>query len=144
MPVFADGDIGAKQRVWNEVKTIVETLAQPENEEKANRTTFAVAEVEMKSGGRETWIASAGQEKRVPRKFRTDMMKIKASNIHPDGQRGNNLNDAESKLIRQAQAEGVTIKAIGASREMCLVCQTAADDAGVLDTVVTPMEDLKL
>ena len=49
-------------------------------------------------------------------------MIVKSRNLHPQGERGNNLNDAEGKLIRQAQAEGAIIKAIGATREMCSVC----------------------
>ena len=143
-PTFAGPEAEAKERVWNEVKGIVEELATPRFKKKAGRTTYSVAEVETADGRRELWITGAGKDFYVHPGLKTEEMKVKSRNLHPDGKPGNNLNDAESKLIRQAEAEGARIKAIGATREMCPTCQGAAKDAGIPEeAIVTPKETIR-
>lgn len=64
MPDFQTGDSDAKQRIWAAIRQIVRQLDQ--DPERAGRITFAVCEVETAAGLRETWIAGAGKDGRVP------------------------------------------------------------------------------
>jgi hypothetical protein len=135
-PEFKTGDTAAKDRIWNHAKTIWERMDSREQ----GKTTYAVAEVEMEDGERETWVAHAGQRGYVAPKYREGAGRV-INNLHPDGKPGNDLNDAEGKIIREADKLGATIEALGATREMCPVCQAIALEHGIdLDVVVTPLK----
>ena len=96
--------------------------------------------METADGRRELWAAEAGEQPNTPRRqYRPDGATTK-NEPHPAYTPRSHLNDAEAHLIRAAQKEGATIKAMGATREMCPICQQAAAAAGVLDTAVTPLE----
>lgn len=107
--------------------------------EEDKRTTYAVAEVKTKNGKTETWIASAGVRGYVRPDLKNKGDKV-INNLHPKGQPGNHLNDAEGKLMREAKKRGATIKALGATKPMCNTCQRSARARGLTETVVTPFK----
>lgn len=121
-----------------EIKARIDEIKSVMTEEEKKRTTYAVALVRTKDGKKEMWISSAGQKGLV----RTDIKKndkvIKNKRLEGNGE--NRLNDAEQTLMREADAQGAEILAMGASRDMCPKCQDVARPKGILPRMVTPLK----
>ena len=105
------------------------------------RTTYAVARVTTKDGISEYWVAAAGKVGNVPRIIReaagTDIV---AKNKNKRGNGQNRLNDAERTIIRTAKKQGAKIEAMGATRDMCPMCEKASKRAGILSKISTPIK----
>jgi hypothetical protein len=105
-------------------------------------TTFAVADVTTKDGENVTLVAAAGRkDDKIPTKLREDGDVFVRDQKMQNGDFNNRLNDAEQKIMRRVDQEGGTINAMGATREVCTVCQDRAIEAGVLEKIVTPLEE---
>jgi hypothetical protein len=146
---FTDGLIASKKEMQfnNQAPTLedkravqarVDDIKNVMSEEEKKRTTFGVALVRTKDGKKEFWVSSAGQKGIVRTDIRKNDRVIK--NKVPEGDIINRLNDAEQSLMRAAEEQEVEIVAMGATRDMCPVCQEVAMSKGLLNKMVTPLK----
>src|SRR5262249_17823342 len=85
-------------------------------------TTYAAAHVTTRLGVDEMWVAGAGKTGRAPRRIRGNAFNVKSPAEGPEAAEPH-INDAEMHLHRAAEAEGATINALGATRDVCAFCQ---------------------
>lgn len=131
-----------KNTAQDRVGDRVERMRGKMKEGEKRMTTFAVAEVITKDGQQEVIVAGAGRSNKVPPRLLEKGDKI-ARNSVANGDVNNRLNDAEQKIMRQVSSDGSSIEALGATRDMCPSCQSTAEDAKILNKVVTPLEGRK-
>lgn len=101
-------------------------------------TTFGVAEVLTRDGGIEVRVAQAGSNGYV----RPDIRRAAGTETNPripETPNINHVNDAERHLLRSLQP-GETLLSVGATRPMCSNCQSAYNQAGLLNAVATPLK----
>jgi hypothetical protein len=109
--------------VASRIRSRVAAIAQEMTEYEARRTTIAVAEVTLADGSRATWVAGAGRTGYVPPNLRAGGLNV-PSPAKPWHTSLPSINDAERHLLRAANREGAVIEAIGATRAVCLNCQS--------------------
>jgi hypothetical protein len=120
------------------IQTRIDDIKNVMTEEEKKRTTYGVALVKAKDGNKEMWISSAGQKGFIRTDIRGNDKVVK--NKLPEGDNINRLNDAEQSLMREAEAQGSEILAMGATRDMCPACQEVANKKGILGRMVTPLK----
>jgi hypothetical protein len=139
-PSDANSPEAAKARTVQRVERMKAAMTDGEKK----YTTFAAAEVVLPDGTSEIWVSAAGETDGVPSRIADaagageDMEVSVVKNSVEGAAKETRVNDAERAILREAEEAGATVKAIGATRDVCAHCEKAITDAGLLDAVATP------